>query len=43
MVSMKIPFQLLEAILQTGTSEPKLSALLVTRAKSLLGFLRVRY
>ena len=43
MVSMKIPFHLLEAILQTGISKPKLAVLLVTWTKSLLGFLRVRY
>ena len=38
---MKVLFHLLEAILQTGTSEGKLAALLVIGIKSLLGFLGV--
>ena len=43
MVSGKILFHLLEAILQTGTSERKLAALSVAGTKSSLGFLRFQY
>ena len=43
MILIKILFHLLEAMLQTGTSEQKLAALSVTQKKSFIGFLRVRY
>ena len=43
MVSIKILFHWLEAILQTSISERKLAGLSVTGTKSLLGFLRVQY
>ena len=43
MVSRKILFHLLEAILQTGTRERKLGAFSVTGTKSLPEILRVQY